>query len=109
MIHTSKSLKEQDTDFENYHYQLEDGEKYQLSEGELGWLNFVQGKYSIYDHIKDNSVFDDKDNLIYTMDTYELSKALNDDGMDFKAAMLSDGTVLQAIFFYSSYELEENE
>ena len=37
MIHTSESLKAQDGDYENFHYQLEDGDQYQLTEDELGW------------------------------------------------------------------------
>jgi hypothetical protein len=54
-IHTSKSLKAQDdSTAENYHYQLEDGEQYQLTEGELEWLEFVCGRYSIHDHIVEN-------------------------------------------------------
>jgi hypothetical protein len=43
MIHTSESLKIQDGDFENFHYQLDDGEKYRLTDGELEWLDFPKG------------------------------------------------------------------
>jgi hypothetical protein len=97
MIHTSENLKAQDGDFENYHYQLEDGEQYKLTEDELGWLKFVSGRYSIADHIIDNI-----DGDVYTVDSYEMSKALNDDGMFPKAVCLSDETTLQSIFFYSA-------
>ena len=51
MIHTSESLKALDGEFENFHYQLEDGEKYQLTDGELGWVEFVLGRYAIADHL----------------------------------------------------------
>ena len=102
MIHTSKSLKDQDTDMENYHYQLDDGEQYQLTDGEIGWLDFISGKYSIYDHVMENSKEDDQGNLIYTVDTIGMSQALQDDGCECKAVMLCDDTALQAIFFYSA-------
>jgi len=106
MIHTSESLKAQDGDFENYHYQLEDGQQYKLTDGELHWLNFVKGKYSIYDHIMSNSELT-FDGLIYTIETDSLSQALADDGIDCKAACLSDDSTLQAIFFYSAHEVTQ--
>ena len=102
MIHTSESLKAQDGDYENYHYQLEDGEQYLLTEGELGWLDFVEGRYSIADHLEDNMV-----DGVYTMDSYGLGKALQETGMFPKAVCLSDDTVLQAIFFYSAMDVSD--
>ena len=102
MIHTHENLRAQDGDFENFHYQLEDGEQYRLTEGELGWLEFVSGRYAIADHIRDNLVDD-----VYTVDLEGMSQALNDDGMFPKSVCLSDDTVLQAIFFYSAYEVIE--
>ena len=100
MIHTSESLKKQDGDFENFHYQLEDGEQYKLTESELGWLDFVSGRYAIASHICDNMIND-----VYTMDSLSLGTCLDDDGMFPKAVMLSDDTALQAIFFYSAIEV----
>lgn len=100
MIHTNDSLRSQDGDFENFHYQLEDGEQYRLTEGELGWLKFVSGRYVIADHIRENLV-----NGVYTVDLEGMSEALNDDTMFPKAVCLSDDTVLQSIFFYSAYEV----
>jgi len=100
MIHTSESLKKQDGDFENFHYQLEDGEQYKLTESELGRLDFVSGRYAIASHICDNMV-----NGVYTMDSLALSSSLDDDGMFPKAVCLSDDTALQAILFYSSVEV----
>ena len=100
MIHTTDSLRSQDGDFENFHYQLEDGEQYRLTEGELGWLKFVSGRYAIADHIRDNLVDD-----VYTVDLEGMSQALDDDGMSYKAVCLSDDTVLQSILFYSAYEV----
>ena len=102
MIHTSESLKAQDGDYENYHYQLEDGEQYLLTEGELGWLDFVEGRYSIADHLEDNMV-----DGVYTMESYGLGEALQETGMFPKAVCLSDDTVLQAIFFYSAVDVSD--
>ena len=100
MIHTSESLKSQDGDYENFHYQLEDGEQYRLTDGELSWLDFVSGRYSIADHLNDNMV-----EGVYTMDSYGLGEALDETGMFPKAVCLSDDTALQAIFFYSASEV----
>ena len=102
MIHTSESLKALDNDYENYHYQLEDGEQYRLTDDELGWLDFVRGRYAIADHLVDNMV-----DGVYTMDVYGLGEALDETGMFPKAVCLSDDTALQAIFFYSAIEVTE--
>ena len=103
MINTSESLKAQDGDYENYHYQLEDGEQYKLTESELGWLAFVDGRYSIADHLRDNM----SSKGVYTMDSYGLGVALEETGMAPKAVCLSDDTALQAIFFYSAMDVSE--
>ena len=100
MIHTNDSLRAQDGDFENYHYQLEDGEQYKLTDDELSWLDFVSGRYSIADHIADNL-----DDGVYTVDLWGMGEALEADGMFPKAVCLSDDTVLQSIFFYSAMEV----
>jgi hypothetical protein len=102
MIHTSESLKSQDGDYENYHYQLEDGDKYRLTEDELHWLDFVRGRYSIADHIDQNMT-----DGVYTLDTHGLGEALDETGMFPKAVCLSDDTALQAIFFYSAVEVSD--
>ena len=116
-IHTSESLKSQDDECDNYHYQLVDGEKYLLTDGEADWLfNWVKGKYAIASHLLENieSTLTPPDELIntgkaeiryiYTVDTIGLGEALEADGMFPKAVMLSDDTALQAIFFYSACE-----
>ena len=102
MIHTSESLKAQDGDHENFHYQLEDGEQYRLTDGELGWVEFVRGRYAIADHLEDNMV-----DGVYTVDVYGLGEALEETGMFPKAVCLSDDTALQALFFYSAVEVTE--
>ena len=121
-IHTSQSLKSQDDpSTDNYHYQLDDGERYLLTDGEADWLfNWVKGKYAIADHLIKNiektltplkdlintgSICGLKSEIqyIYTMDAIGLGEALEADGMFPKAVMLGD-TALQAIMFYSACE-----
>jgi len=102
MTHTSDSLRSQDGKFENFHYQLDDGEQYRLTDAELGWLKFVSGRYAIADHIRENLV-----DGVYTVDIEGMSQALEDDGMFPKAVCLSDDTVLQSLFFYSAYEVTQ--
>ena len=81
-IHTSKSLKDQDNDFDDhYHYQLVDGEKYLLTEGEVDWLfNWVKGKYVIADHLIDN-IENTEQGYVYTVDSIGLGEALQQDQM----------------------------
>jgi len=104
-IHTSASLKAQDDQStDNYHYQLYDGERYLLTDGEVDWLfNWVRGKYVIADHLIEN-IEETEQGCVYTMDTIGLGEALEADGMFPKAVMLSDDSALQAIMFYSACE-----
>tara|TARA_R110000824_G_scaffold185396_1_gene366348 strand:- start:368 stop:667 length:300 start_codon:yes stop_codon:yes gene_type:complete len=97
MIHTSESLKAQDGDFENFHYQLEDGEQYKLTQSELDWLAFVDGRYSIADHLRENMA-----DGVYTVDSAGMGESLGADSFYCKAVCLSDDTTLQSIFFYSA-------
>ena len=103
--HTSESLKALDGNFENFHYQLDDGDKYKLTEGESDWLlNWVRGRYVIADHLMEHTKEDEEGALIYTIDTLSLGEALEADQSFPKAIMLSDDSALQAIFFYSACE-----
>jgi hypothetical protein len=108
-VHTSESLKAQNGRFENFHYQLEDGERYALTDGEIDWLyNWVRGKYAIADHLIENIECDEdedgNDVYVYTVDTIGIGEALTDDQCFPKAVMLSDDSALQAILFYSACE-----
>ena len=70
--------------------------KYILTEGEIEWLKHIQSKYSIADWIQKNLEHD----VLTFDDSEELSEALYDDGIPFKAVMLDDETALQKLFFW---------
>lgn len=72
--------------------------KYLLTEGEKEWLGFVSGRYSIADYIKERLSGD----VVTFSDPEELTNALQDDGIDNKAVMLSDDSALQRLFFWLS-------
>lgn len=79
--------------------------KYRMTAGEVGWLSFIRGRYSIADYLF--SVFEEEEDgsVILTIDYWDMSKALSEDtGTSGKAVMLSDDTALQAIFFYNFIE-----
>lgn len=73
--------------------------KYQMTEGEIKWYHFINGKYSIADYIHNNSVINEN-GFILTINS-EMSKYLDDDckGLG-KAVMLSDDSALQKIIFW---------
>jgi hypothetical protein len=104
-IHTSESLKAQDDpSTDNFHYTLDLGDQYLLTDGEADWLfNWVRGKYCIADHLIEN-IENTDEGYVYTMDPIGLGEALTEDQCFPKAVMLSDDTALQAIMFYSACE-----
>lgn len=80
---------------------------YQLTQGEIGWLEFITGKYSIADYIRNNC---NGDMVLTVRDEIDLSNAMDDDCKGYgKAVMLSDDTALQKIFFYLYCEGLSNE
>lgn len=71
--------------------------KYQMTEEEYGWAEFIKDKYCISDFVFRNM----DSNLVLTFNCpFELNEALKNDGMHSKAVMLSDNTALQRIFFW---------
>lgn len=79
--------------------------RYQLTDGEIGWLNFVRGRYSIADVIDNNL----DDGIVY-LDCDEISQALDEDcGHYGKAVCLADDTALQKILFwlYTEYSNDD--
>lgn len=68
--------------------------KYQLTEDEKGWIDFVRGKYNIADYIDDN-----EEDGVVEINIIDFSVAIDLDGGEGKAVCLSDETALQKIFF----------
>ena len=110
MTYTEPQLRTMlDVEFEPWGFisVLENGIiEYQPSKDELGWLDFVRGRYAIADALESGSEEDDDGTVTLTIDTYEMSRALEDDGAAPKAVCLSDDTVLQAICFYGYVETD---
>lgn len=78
--------------------------QYQMTEGELGWLDFVTTRYSIADWIGAHL-----DGDILTLDD-TFSAALDDDcRLAGKAVCLSDDTALQKLFFWCYSETPDDE
>jgi len=75
--------------------------KYQMTLGEIAYLRYVKDRYNIADYIEENM---DINGVLTFNDSFELSKALQGDGMDCKAVMLSDETALQKLFFWLSID-----
>ena len=72
--------------------------KYQLTSGELGWLEFAKGCYSIADVIYNKL---DNDGVLLFDNCDDFSIAMDEDcGGAGKAACLSDDTALQRILFW---------
>ncbi|GFD77284.1 hypothetical protein KUL118_01460 [Tenacibaculum sp. KUL118] len=91
--------------------------RYILADEEWGWMEFVEGKYSIHDYIMENLEWVDPDDpeaenqvpVLTITCADELSRALDADcGGAGKAVCLADDTALQAIFF-SLYQEDWNE
>lgn len=81
-----------------------DGITYEPTEAELGWRDFVKGKYYIADYLSERQEIDENGKIIFHIDQ-DFSKALDEDCKGAgKAVMLSDDTALQAIFFYNYRE-----
>ena len=80
--------------------------KYVMTDSELQWLEFVKGKYSIYEWIFNNLESDGK-TLVFDC-PFSMSEALNADCKNaMKAVCLSDDTALQKLFFWLCNEDDE--
>lgn len=73
---------------------------YVITEAEIGWVDYVKHAYGTAALIDQ---WLDRDTGIVTFeDPYDLREALDGDGMDSTAPMLSDDTSLQRLFFWLS-------
>ena len=69
---------------------------YEMTEGEIEWLNFVKNRYSIANWINKQKT----GNVLCFNCPDELKEALETDGIYPKAPMLSDESALQKLFFW---------
>lgn len=100
MLHTGFSLKLRELYCHGDQwavYELQDGDRYQLTKAELDWLDFVRGRYAIADHFDDNI-----EDGIYTVDTIGLSEALWMDDCRHYPACLDDETPLALIVYFTA-------
>lgn len=76
--------------------------EYVMTDGELEWLEFVKGRYSIHDWVTKNLKEDEDGNMVLTFDNSQsMSQALDEDcEVVGKAVCLSDNTALQRLFFH---------
>jgi hypothetical protein len=71
--------------------------QYKMTPEEISWYHVIKNKYYIAEWITENA----DDEMILTFDDpFNLSQTLRDDTMAPKAAMLSDETALQRLFFW---------
>ena len=102
-MYTSKQILDAE---DLYDLAESDSFQYLLTDGEIGWLHFITGRYSIADYIEDNL---DADNVV-TLDPYGISEALQaDNGNSPFATCLSEDTALAKIFFWLFIEDINNE
>lgn len=78
--------------------------RYRMTPGELGWLDFVRGRYSIADYI-DANLEDD----VLTIDAYEISRAMDDDDCPYVPVCLDDSTALAKLCFWLYMEPYEED
>ena len=105
-IYTSEEILARDDlyDIQDYFCCFGESFKYVMTDGELGWFNFVRGRYSIANWINENlECIDDEETYVLTFsDPESLSQALKDDDCQNKAVCLDDDTALQRLFFWCS-------
>jgi hypothetical protein len=68
--------------------------QYKLTDDEVKWLMWIGRRYTISSHLIDTIQGD-----TVTIDSYEIARALSDDGLD-RAPCLSDDTQLQRLLWY---------
>ena len=99
MIYTSDLLESLEIEtFEDLF--CEDTVSYQLTPGELGWLDFIGRNYTISDYILSNLAGD-----VWTLRPEDVSEALTADGID-RPPCLKEDTQLCRLIWYIGPEGE---
>lgn len=84
------------TDFEQF---TECGEfRYQLTPDEITWLEWIGDRYAITTYLGENT----DENGVLTLDTHEVSEAMEDDDVD-RGPCLSEDTQLNRLLFCIFY------
>ena len=91
-MYTSEQLEQ--LDIEQFETITESTIHYRLTDDEVTWLQWIGRRYSISSHLIDTIKGD-----TVTIDSYEIARALSDDGLD-RAPCLSDDTQLQRLLWY---------
>tara|TARA_R100000656_G_scaffold33013_1_gene28424 strand:- start:272 stop:586 length:315 start_codon:yes stop_codon:yes gene_type:complete len=95
-ILTSEALESLEIEnFESFSEQC--SVRYRLEPDEMGWLEWIGGRYSISEYISDN--LDDAG--VVTLSPIDVSEALRADDVD-RAPCLSENTQLQRLLWYFS-------
>ena len=91
-MYTSEQLEQ--LDIEQFETITESTIQYRLTDDEVTWLQWIGRRYAISSHLIDTL----SGNTV-TIDSYEIGRALSDDGLD-RAPCLSDDTQLQRLLWY---------
>ena len=81
---------------------------YEITDGELGWLEFVRGRYSIADWVEENLTCIEDEEAEYEKyflkfdNPDKLTECLEEDGIPHKAVCLDENTALARLFFWLS-------
>ena len=74
---------------------------YQLTDGELQWLEWIGGRYSIASLLWDSL---DSETQAVTIDTTEINQALFDDGIDRCPCLTDDSQLNRLVWFIGPYD-----
>jgi len=83
--------------------------RYQLTEGEQGWLDWIGDRYSVATELWKGYQEDDDGTATVLIDTYAIGEALKNEGLD-RAPCLSEDTELAYLIWFigpNEYDTEE--
>jgi len=83
--------------------------RYQLTEGEKGWLDWIGERYSVAVELWKDYQEDDDGTATVLIDTWEIGEALKGDGID-RAPCLSEDTELAYLIWFigpNEYDADE--
>jgi len=78
--------------------------EYELTPDEIGYFQFIQGKYSVADILMDTMVEHDDGAVTVTVDTMEIGEALADEGLDRLPCCSDDCMINRLVWFIGPTE-----